>query len=351
MVMHLYGGPKHRSPRSATKDPRAKLSNHDWTSESIDVATPSHGAGDCVDFWREIILRLFADVEIGAVGNPDFFGKVKSQKCDLLRISDVSAAAQAVNRRHLQPRSHDEDKYFAVLMLQGTESLEQDGNRTIIGPGDFAVYDATRPHQLSFTEDWRQIIVSVPRASLDQRVMNMERRIATRVSTDTPTGRVMRMFLQSIAGQIGQFTAAEMSSLSEAATNIITLAMGDLHPLDAEHSKCKTLTLMRVKMFVNDHLRDPTLGVGQVTCALGLSSRYVNRLFEAEGMSLMRYVLRRRLERCAMDLVSPSQAARRISDIAFAWGFNDLSHFGRAFRETHGCSPSEWRGSAGRGIG
>ena len=115
----------------------------------------------------------------------------------------------ALNRRHLQPRIHDEDKSFAVLTLQGTESLEQDGNRTIIGPGDFAVYDATRPHQLSFTESWRQIIVSVPRASLDQRVMNMERRIATRVSTDTPTGRVMRMFLQSIAGQIGQFTAAE----------------------------------------------------------------------------------------------------------------------------------------------
>lgn len=350
MVTPPYGGPGQGLSRNVRTDDGRQFSGQDWASESIEVATPNHGTGDRIEFWREMILRLFADVEIGAVGTPDFFGKVKSQKCDLLRISDVSAAAQAVNRRHLQPRSHDEDKYFAVLMLQGTESLEQDGNRTIIGPGDFAVYDATRPHHLSFTESWRQIIVSVPRASLDQRVMNMERRIATRVSTDTPTGRVMRMFLQSIAGQIGQFTAAEMASLSEAATNVITLAMGNLHPLDAEHSKCKTLTLMRVKMFVNDHLRDPALSASQVTCALGLSSRYVNRLFEAEGLSLMRYVLRRRLDRCAMDLTSPSQAARRISDIAFAWGFNDLSHFGRAFREAHGCSPSEWRESAGRGI-
>jgi AraC-like DNA-binding protein len=350
MVTPPHGAPGQGTSRIASMDGGTQRQSVNWASESIDVATPNHSAGDRIDFWREMILRLFADVEIGAVGTPDFFGKVKSQKCDLLRISDVSAAAQAVNRRHLQPRSRDEDKYFAVLMLQGTESLEQDGNRTIIGPGDFAVYDATRPHQLSFTDDWRQIIVSVPRTSLDQRVMHMERRIATRVSTDTPTGRVMRMFLQSIAGQIGAFTSAEMASLSEAATNVITLAMGNLHPLDAEHSRCKTLTLMRVKMFVNDHLRDPALSVSQVTSALGLSSRYVNRLFEAEGLSLMRYVLRRRLDRCAMDLVSPSQAARRISEIAFAWGFNDLSHFGRAFREAHGCSPSEWRESAGRGI-
>jgi AraC-like DNA-binding protein len=351
MVIQSRAGAKSLPSSGATLSRNAWLPNLDWASESIDVATPTNSYSERVDFWREMILRLFADVEIGAVGTPDFFGKVKSQKCEMLRISDVSATAQAVNRRHQQPRSREEDKYFAVLMLEGTESLEQDGNRVVIGPGDFAVYDATRPHKLSFTESWRQIIVSVPRTSLDQRVMDMERRIATRVSTDTPTGRVMRLFLQSVAEQIGQFTAAEMASLSETATNIITLAMGNLHPLDAEHSRCKTLTLMRVKVFINDHLRDPALSVSQVTSSLGLSGRYINRLFEAQGLSLMRYVLRRRLERCAMDLLSPSQAMRRISDIAFSWGFNDLSHFSRAFRESHGCSPSEWRDSAGRGQG
>jgi hypothetical protein len=110
-----------------------------WSGENIDVATESGSASERVDYWREMILRLFADVEIGAIPNPGFFGKVRSQKCELLRISDVSAAAQVVNRRHLQPRSRDEDKYFAVLMLEGTEHLEQDGNRAVIMPGDFAI--------------------------------------------------------------------------------------------------------------------------------------------------------------------------------------------------------------------
>lgn len=52
----------------------------------------------------------------------------------------------------------------------------------------------------------------------------------------------MRLFLQSVAAQVGQFTPAEMASLSESVTNLITLAMGDLHPLDVEHSRCTTLT-------------------------------------------------------------------------------------------------------------
>jgi AraC-like DNA-binding protein len=38
-------------------------------------------------------------------------------------------------------------------------------------------------------------------------------------------------------------------------------------------------------------------------------------------------------------------AHRHVSEIAFAWGFNDLSHFGRVFREHYGMPPRDWRHS------
>jgi AraC family transcriptional activator of tynA and feaB len=40
------------------------------------------------------------------------------------------------------------------------------------------------------------------------------------------------------------------------------------------------------------------------------------------------------------------QRPRHISEIAYAWGFNDLSHFNRAFRQRFDMTPSEWRESA-----
>jgi len=39
----------------------------------------------------------------------------------------------------------------------------------------------------------------------------------------------------------------------------------------------------------------------------------------------------------------PVLAHRHVSEIAFAWGFNDLSHFGRVFREHFGMSPRDFR--------
>ena len=71
----------------------------------------------------------------------------------------------------------------------------------------------------------------------------------------------------------------------------------------------------------------------------GISVRYANTLLSAEGSSLERYILNRRLERCRRALEDPRHAHRTIGEIAFAWGFSDLSHFARRFKAKFGVSP------------
>jgi AraC family transcriptional regulator, positive regulator of tynA and feaB len=50
-----------------------------------------------------------------------------------------------------------------------------------------------------------------------------------------------------------------------------------------------------------------------------------------------------RVSRAAKLLSAPEAADRSITDIAFACGFNDSSHFGRAFAARMGMAPSQWR--------
>jgi len=57
-------------------------------------------------------------------------------------------------------------------------------------------------------------------------------------------------------------------------------------------------------------------------------------------------VLQSRLEACARALRDPNQRLLNISEIAYRWGFNDLSHFNRAFRAHFDMSPGEWRNAA-----
>jgi AraC-like DNA-binding protein len=62
-----------------------------------------------------------------------------------------------------------------------------------------------------------------------------------------------------------------------------------------------------------------------------------------EDITYSEFVLRQRLARAYGILRSPLQARRAISTIAFKLGFNDLSHFNRAFRRRYHATPSDVR--------
>ena len=90
-------------------------------------------------------------------------------------------------------------------------------------------------------------------------------------------------------------------------------------------------------------LHDPNLKPVTAAAAAGISVRYANALLAQEQTGLEAYIIGRRLERCRRALDDPAQARRTIGDIAFSWGFSDLSHFGRRFKAEFGCAPGEYR--------
>ena len=123
------------------------------------------------------------------------------------------------------------------------------------------------------------------------------------------------------------------------------MALAEHLPAQPAASSHRAALLYRLKAHIRARLSDPELSLGETAAALGISPRYVNDLLSDEATSFQRHVLKERLAQCARDLASPMLAHRQVGEIAFAWGFNDLSHFGRVFREHYGASPREWRQS------
>jgi len=99
----------------------------------------------------------------------------------------------------------------------------------------------------------------------------------------------------------------------------------------------------RIRRCVEARLFDPELSPASVAAALGLSPRYLRLLLAGDGESLTAYILRRRLEECARQLRDPRHAGRSVTELAFACGFNDASHFSRAFKARFDRSPRDYR--------
>jgi AraC-like DNA-binding protein len=114
----------------------------------------------------------------------------------------------------------------------------------------------------------------------------------------------------------------------------------------AEQGGIRAARLHAIKSDIRHRIDRPDLSVVAVAARQGISPRYVQALFENEGTTFSEFVRRERLARVHRMLTDSANAPRTISDIAFANGFGELSHFNRAFRRYYGATPSDVRAKA-----
>ena len=98
--------------------------------------------------------------------------------------------------------------------------------------------------------------------------------------------------------------------------------------------------IRRAKQFIQDHQTDE-ISLGDVAKAVNTSTFYFCKMFKkATGLNFTDYLSRVRIEKAKNLLLNPNT---RISEVAFAAGFQSLSHFNRVFRRIAGESPTGYR--------
>lgn len=293
------------------------------------------------EWLQEVIRCEYAKVEVTPPDDGKLFNEMTFYPWQKLRLSVVRSRALTINRPVHEPYHASQDNYLGVVLLSGSYLLEQNGRETFLNPGDMTIYDATRPHRIQCSREFSKLIVTIPRTIMRTRLAGVEHCTALRIPGDVGVGAIASGFIRSAAAQAGTLSADEFATLAEHSLDLLTLSLAGVRPQGYNLSRSRSLSLLRVKEFVEHHLADPALDTPMVAAGTGLSARYINDLFRDEQTSLIRHVWHRRLENCRKELLSPLHSGQRISEIAMRWGFNDLSHFSRAFRQRFGCAPKD----------
>jgi len=98
--------------------------------------------------------------------------------------------------------------------------------------------------------------------------------------------------------------------------------------------------ISRARQFIAEHQGDD-LSLAEVARAVNTSTFYFCKLFKkATGLNFTEYLSRVRIEKAKNLLLNPNL---RISEIAYAIGFQSLTHFNRVFKKITGESPTEFR--------
>jgi len=313
------------------------------------VSTEGVAAREAFSFWRDVICETFIHLDCTTPRSGGFRGSVSSQPFAGLQLSSMASDEIDLTRSTAKIASAREEYCLIVVQGRGRTLAEQDGRQFILEPDDLALFDSVRPYVARLETGFHHFVLKVPREALRRRLGALETLTATRICGTRGIGRLASAFIRGLPGELDALDKNVAPRVADTCLDLVAAALvGAASLTRAGASSTKMVRLVRAKDFIAANIHRCDLSPRDVAVALGISPRYLNDLFADEGVSAGRYIWMLRLDRCRTALADAAQAHRTISEIAFAWGFNDMSHFSRFFREQTGMSARQYRAEAAR---
>lgn len=299
---------------------------------------------DRIAYWVEVVTKGFVKYVFNPPAGAGFDGTVRAGSLANLPVSSYECDPHEVGRTARDVAASDDDDFFVCLQLSGRSTNFQADRQSVNESGSFFLLDPRRPFSGLMETRGALITYKIPRALLDSRLGNAAAFACRNLGADRPVAGLAFGFLSMIRDRMESLDRVSAAKLAEQAVDMVTLALSvDGQMNGGSLSSARSSALMRLKSAIEMRLSDPGLKPAAVAVAAGVSVRYANALLAQEGTSVERYIQERRLARCRRVLDDPAHAHRTIGEIAFSWGFSDLSHFGRRFKAEFGLSAGEYR--------
>lgn len=311
-----------------------------WSTDTVE-------ARDRLSYWIEAVCNTYVQLDCDSPQRgQSFHGTIEANQLATLNLSRVTASPQRVRRTPAKIALATEDYFLVSVQTSGIGKVVQDGRVAELSPGDFALYDSTRPYELIFEEPLQQYVLQLPGAVLRGRLRDTETLTARKVCGDRGAGHLMIGMINTLAADIDTLESASFAAIAESVENILVAGLCSLPgAADPPVSQLTAFHRDQVKAFILRHLREPDLSVNAIAAHLRLSPSTIYRTFTGEPISLNAWIWNQRLDGAKRELCDPTLGNRSITEIAFGWGFNDAAHFSRIFRARFGCSPRELRTS------
>lgn len=105
-------------------------------------------------------------------------------------------------------------------------------------------------------------------------------------------------------------------------------------------NRAEPVAIWKARKYINEHSREE-LSLTRVAKAVNMNPNYLSENFkQVTGIKFVDYIAHARFKN-ACELLRNSRL--RISEIAFAVGFQSLSQFNRVFKRSSGESPTQYR--------
>ncbi|MFI9169384.1 AraC-like ligand-binding domain-containing protein [Streptomyces lincolnensis] len=311
------------------------------------LSTSSLRPSDRAEFWRDAVSRTFIPLDVVLHEREPTVATITSHRFGPLQVSAVAAGPQTVVRDRRMIARDGESHLTLTIQHRGTARLVQDRREVFLGPGQFALSDASRPFEKVLPGTFGLTAFHLPRTALDVGDRELRALTATVFSPGGGCADVVASYLGSLARSAAGLAPESAHQLGLTACDLLATLLREQHGrLAPEAPEAARAMLVRVRSFTLEHLADPCLSPQMIAAAHHISVRYLHKLFESEDTTLTKWIRSRRLAMCRRDLARLPVRGANVAAVAQRWGFVSPAHFSRVFRAAYGLSPREWQEAA-----
>ncbi|WP_051715789.1 helix-turn-helix domain-containing protein [Streptomyces bikiniensis] len=294
--------------------------------------------------WEEVFAEYVAPVRLTAGGPLSGHPAPTPAHLGCLTLLEVEAGPLRVQRTPRLVEAGPSDRIVLALQRAGVATLTQDGRNTALEPGGAAFVDPQRPFSLEQREDFRMLLLSLPSRVLGVPTAGLSRLTGLQIRREEGVAAALGIpFLDRLALVAEQVPPGVGETLAGNSVEWIALLADEaLGESGGTGGDSRRHLAQEIRAHIDQNLGDADLTPGRIAEAHHISVRYLHRLFEKEGTTIGRLIQQRRIEECARELVRRERASPTISAVARRWGFQNATHFSRAFKQVLGVSPRQW---------
>lgn len=301
------------------------------------IDTQGLASKDRFAFWSETICRHFSPSDNELVGrSADFHARMQRRSLGAIGVSKLSSTPQVSVRSRQSLRRDPLDHFFLSFVQSGRGVMRQGGREAVQEAGDMMLYDSASPFEYRWETDYAGYWVKLPRSLLLNRMPGAEAMTARSIAVTAPVGRLVgNMVEEAYNLDLGDGSSIS-HRIASTLTELIAAAFEAHAGVDPQTSTRYVSQLDRAKSYILSHLEDGDLNSDTLVRELGVSRRTLTRIFATEGTTPSRWIWQKRLE-LSHDMLVDGRV-RRVTDVALACGFTDISHFSRAFKARFGIT-------------
>jgi AraC family transcriptional regulator, positive regulator of tynA and feaB len=310
-----------------------------WTTDAVKP-------DERFSFWREAVCQTILNVSTEA--RPQrFWARLSGRSVGGFRFAAFDSSGHEIVRSRQLLSSAPADNYLISLQRRGRCHIGQDDADLSLDPGEIAVVDGQRPFHVVFPQPVSRVLAVVPKAALDSIAPSLRQTPLLKISNRSPFAPLIRSHLLELANVTNELSEIEVNVLSSNLFDLMALSIARDTPA---HMVRPELQLAAILVFCRQQLANPELSAQMVAARFNISIRTLQLWFKKTGQTFGKWMLDNRLEASRIALRDPNRRALSISEIAYRSGFNDLSHFNKAFRARFHQTPGEWRNGGPRSV-